>query len=415
MISSIVGNILRYEEKVSRKIVGLVGQERILILVSISAGWLLALGVRLIFPAILSNIRMEFGMSLSTAGLLLSVLWMAYAIMQFPGGVIADWFGERNVLVLSLTLAIVGVVGVIVTTNTESFFLATILIGLGIGLYGTTRITVIVDVFPHRSGTAIGVNQAAGNIGTTLLPPLAGLLAITIGWRWGFIVVLPLFILVLLGLWYSLPERTSTESDSNQGLSKEFLIYVKNSLFYSPLINITLTLAVTSFIYQAFTGFYPVYLVSQKGIGRGTAAIILGLFFATGIIIQPISGAVRDRFGSRISLVIIFSCLSVILTILPFLESLSSIVGITLLASIQLAIWPVSNSYIVDVAPSDIQGTVVGIARTFYLLFGSIGPICIGIAADFGFFDEAFFILSTIAIFGIVPAIALISPAPKQK
>lgn len=166
--------------------------DRIRILVAVAAGWLLAIGVRLVFPAVLPSIRAEFGMSISMAGFLLSTLWVGYALMQFPGGVLTDEFGERYALASSSVITIVGIAGVIAAPSTVPLFSASTLIGLGVGIYETTRLTVIGDVFPDRSGTAVGVCQAAGNIGTTLLPPVAGLLAVALGWRWGFIVILPL-------------------------------------------------------------------------------------------------------------------------------------------------------------------------------------------------------------------------------
>lgn len=381
--------------------------DRIRILVSVAAGWLLAIGVRLVFPAVLPSIRAEFGMSISMAGFLLSTLWMGYALMQFPGGVLADEFGERYALASSSVVATVGIAGVIAAPSTVPLFSASTVIGLGVGIYGTTRLTVIGDVFPDRSGTAVGVCQAAGNIGTTFLPPVAGLLAVALGWRWGFIVILPFFVLVGIGLWTFLPERTSQESDFDLELSREYVAYVSRGLFSVPVILVTITLAFTSFIYQSFTGFFPLYLSTQKGVSSGTAATLLGAFFATGILLQPIAGAFRDRFGARITLVAVFTATAIALSALPFLEGLPALIVVTFFASIQLAIWPISNSYIVDVAPADVQGTVVGLARTAYLLFGAIGPIIIGIAADGGRFDAAIFGLAGLSLLGVLPAARL--------
>jgi len=82
------------------------------VLVAIAVGWALAIGVRLVFPALLPAVRRSFGMSLSAAGLLITVLWGAYASMQFPGGILADRYGERAVLVAAIALGGLGVVAV---------------------------------------------------------------------------------------------------------------------------------------------------------------------------------------------------------------------------------------------------------------------------------------------------------------
>ena len=78
------------------------------VLVAIAVGWALAIGARLVFPALLPAVRRSFGMSLSAAGLLITVLWGAYASMQFPGGILADRYGERAVLVAAIALGDAG-------------------------------------------------------------------------------------------------------------------------------------------------------------------------------------------------------------------------------------------------------------------------------------------------------------------
>lgn len=82
------------------------------ILVVVSVGWFFSVGVRFAYPTLLPFFREEFAITLSTAGLLVSVLWMAYAIGQFPGGMLGDRVGEGNILVVSTVLAVVGITAV---------------------------------------------------------------------------------------------------------------------------------------------------------------------------------------------------------------------------------------------------------------------------------------------------------------
>lgn len=64
------------------------------ILIIVARGWFLSLGVRMMYPVLLPYIRVTYGLSLTAAGLLLSVLWFSYAIGQLPGSVLADRVGE---------------------------------------------------------------------------------------------------------------------------------------------------------------------------------------------------------------------------------------------------------------------------------------------------------------------------------
>lgn len=378
------------------------------VLLAVSGGWLLGLGIRLVFPAVLPHIRASFDMDLATAGVLLSALWVGYALMQFPGGTAADRFGERTTLVGGLAVATAGVVTVVSAPGVRSFFVGTVLVGLGVGLFGTTRITVLVDVFPERSGTAIGFNQAAGNVGTTVMPAAAGALAVTLGWRWGFGVTVPFFLVVALVLWRTVPGRTSARASFDRAEAGAWVGHLRRAVSHPSVVFATVTMMIASFTYQGFTGFYPTYLGARKGLDPELAATLLGVFFATAIVVQPVAGAARDRFGARLTLVCVLVATATLLAVLPVLDGFVALACLTVLLSVQLGFWPVGNSYLVDVVPDDIQGTTVGLARTVFLLVGATGPLVVGFAADRGYFDEAFLLLAGVALLAVLPASRLV-------
>lgn len=83
------------------------------ILVIVAVGWFLVFGTRFIFPALLPQITTIFEISNTVAGATISAVWVAYAAVQFPAGLLTDRLGERIVLAAS-TLAAVGAVTVAV-------------------------------------------------------------------------------------------------------------------------------------------------------------------------------------------------------------------------------------------------------------------------------------------------------------
>jgi sugar phosphate permease len=59
-------------------------------LVAIAMGWGLMIGTRMIYPVILPQLSAEFDLTLTTAGFLVTIIWLAYALGQVPGGILAD-------------------------------------------------------------------------------------------------------------------------------------------------------------------------------------------------------------------------------------------------------------------------------------------------------------------------------------
>lgn len=372
------------------------------ILTTVGLGWLLGLGVRLTFPALLPPVRAEFGMDLTSAGILLTGLWLAYAIGQLPGGVLGDRIGERNTLVVSTGIATGTVLIIVVSASQAWFVIGTVLFGLGTGLFATTRFTVIADVYPEHDGTAMGITASAGNVGAAILPVVAGFIAVAAGWRLGFGVTLPLFVLVVVGLWRVVPERTSGSDGAVETFSRAAGRRIIRGVRRRSTLLAAGSMLLLSVVYNGFTGFYPTYLVAEKGLSQSTAATLFGLFFGLGVVVQPITGAIGDRFGARQTMAVFVGISGLALAALPVVTGLPGLVIVTVVISLQLGYWPVAQAYVIESLPVEIQGSGFGLLRTLYLLVSSLGPAMVGALADAGYFDGAFLSLAGAAMVAVL-------------
>jgi MFS family permease len=70
----------------------------------------------------------------------------------------------------------------------------------------------------------------------------------------------------------------------------------------------------------------------------------------------------------------------------------------------------ITQSYIADAFPEEMQGTGLGVIRTITATTGAGGPIVFGVIGDYGYFDEGYLILA--AIMAVV--ISLTFWMPKQ-
>lgn len=383
------------------------GDDRGLILLFVSLGWFLTLGLRIVYPALLPQITSEFAVGYSVSGILVSILWLAYALLQFPGGLVADWLNERIVLVLSVTLTVVAVIAIIWSATLLLFVLATIILGIGTGFYGTSRVTVLSAIYTERDTTAISICQAAGNFGNMILPMTAGFISVYAGWRWGFGAVLPFLTLTAIGLWLFIPKRTSSNEET-ESLAVT-LKKVAGEITNTRVVVVTGVLFLTMFIYQSVTGFLPTYLAEIKGVSASTAAIMFGLFFASAIGVQFISGLISDRYNRRLAIGVFMGLSVPAFVALTLVEGFLVLWGVVILLSCVLGGFPPAHAYAVRALPSEIQGSGYGLLRTLYIAFGALGPLSIGILADSGLFNEGFLALGGVALF--TSAISLLLPS----
>ncbi|QSX00581.1 MFS transporter [Haloterrigena alkaliphila] len=372
------------------------------ILFAVATGWCFSIGVRLAYPVLLPYLREAYGLDLTTAGFLLTALWLAYALGQLPGGILADRLGEGNILVLS-TLISAGTLSLVALADSAAIvYLATAAFGFGTALYGVARFTILSDVFPNNDGTAIGVTMGAGEVGNAVLPLAAGAIAGAFTWQYGFGLAVPVFLLVAVLLRLVVPGRTSGTTSAVDDLSLETARYVLAQVRRREIVVVTAIQILTYCVWQAFTGFYPTYLIEIKGFSEGVATALFSTFFALGIVVQPATGRLYDRLGIRRSLPVILLVVAAALVVLPFLEGFWPIVAGTVLLSSILGYGTITLPYMTAAFPADMQGTGVGFLRSTYMTIGAASPVLFGAFAERGYFDEGYFVLAGFAIVATV-------------
>lgn len=370
------------------------------ILIGVAGGWLLSMGVRIVFPAMLPYFRSAFDLTLTTSGLLISVMWYAYALGQFPGGVLGDRLGGRTILVASTLISTVTILLVALAWNSYVLFVSTAFFGFGTALYGTTRFTILTDVYSKRDGTAVALTLAAGDIGNAGLPLVAVGLASWYSWRVGMGFAVPLFLIMSLFLWYFVPggslryDGSGQVSRDTETESSASLRYILTNILVGPILIATAVQFLGFFAWQGFTSFFVTYLVQAKGFATGTASTLFGFFFLLGLFVRPVAGTSHDTLGPRRTLLIILSLITAGLASLSFVQGFIPLVIITAVLSSLLGFTPTTQTFIANALPSDMKGSGLGLLRTSHMLFGATSALFVGYIADLGYFDEAFLVLA---------------------
>lgn len=367
------------------------------ILTFVAGGWFLSIGIRFAYPTLLPFFRAQFDISLTVAGWLLSVLWIAYALGQFPGGILGDRFGEGNILVVSTGISTLAILLVISAISLEMLFVGTIAFGAATALYGPIRYTIFTDIYDDRSGTAIGVTQSIGSIGNTVLPAFTATVATYATWQLGFGVLLPLFVGITLGLWLFVPSRTSEAREARSLVPGGLFTKLFHNITRNGIPIIVTIQIILGFISQGFLGFFPLYLTEVKRFSPQTAGIIFSCYFAVGILVQPLTGICKDRYGSRLTLGFLVGLYFVGLIALQFVHSLLLILLVTVMLSHRNGTGVVSNTFVANALPDDIKSAGLGFLRTGWILIGAVSPIIVGYFGDMGWLRAAFFLLAALA------------------
>ncbi len=304
----------------------------------------------------------------------------------------------------------VTVLGLVLIVGGASFtflVVATIVLGAGTGILGPSRVIVLANVFPDLKASAVSISQASGTLGNAVLPIIAGIVMGYLGWRGGLGLLLPFCVVVGIGLWRLVPDRpatTSTTSVTETGSRSARALSGKAAVLG------TMMMLGVMITFQSLTGFLPTYLTDVTGLSPSEATVLFGVFFGAGLVMQLLAGVVADLLTPQRT-VGIFAIITLPAVVLILgAETGWGLTAGVILASGLLGCFPPGLTYLVSVFPASVQGPGFGVIRTIYIGGGSLGPIGVGLVADWLTLWMAFFLLIVVLaclcfIAGVLPAL----------
>lgn len=159
---------------------------------------------------VLPALRAAFGIDNRAAGLVSTVFALSSMCSTALMAYFSDRHGRRPVYLVSVSLFAIGSVCIAAAPSLDLLLLSRAIQGIGAGGIAPVASAVIGDVFTaERRGRILGLLGATHGMAFVLGPPVATLLTSTLGWRWLFLVNIPIALLVLVGGARYLPSKRS--------------------------------------------------------------------------------------------------------------------------------------------------------------------------------------------------------------
>ncbi|MEZ5124635.1 MAG: MFS transporter [Thermoleophilia bacterium] len=160
------------------------------------------------YPTMSPALHLSFSAALWVQAAYLVVM----AVLLIPLGRMADHYGRVRFYLLGIAVFTVGSLLAALSMNAAWMIGSRATQGVGGALLSATSAAIVTAAFPPRErGRALGVNVMAVYLGLSLGPPLGGLLVEVLGWRWVFLVNLPVGVVSLVWGWLLLPRAQRSE------------------------------------------------------------------------------------------------------------------------------------------------------------------------------------------------------------
>ena len=164
---------------------------------------------------VLPALRASFGVDNRTVGLLTTVFSLSSMCSTALMAYFSDRHGRRPVYLTSVALFAIGSLCIAAAPSFDLLLVARAIQGAGAGGIAPVASAVIGDVFTaERRGRILGLIGATHGMAFVLGPPLATALTSTLGWRWLFLVNIPVALVVL---WLGARSLPGQRSDAAPG------------------------------------------------------------------------------------------------------------------------------------------------------------------------------------------------------
>lgn len=346
---------------------------------------------RLAISPLVPDITADFGVSKGAVGLALSGMWAAYALTQFPSGVLADRFGERSVILTAVGVTAAASLLLSLSPTFAIFALTVVVLGAGAGLHYSVATSFLARHF-DQVGRAIGIHVSGGPLAGLATPVVAAAVGARYGWRTamllGATVAVPVFLLFWLRIHQTPPARPDLTMRSR------FELEPLSELLARPEIRYTTLMAIGgAFCWQATASFLPAFLIEHHGRSVSMASVLFSMYFVVHGLTQPVLGALSDRMGRDGAAAIAFGTGVVGYgTLVAIPDGPAVFVAVPLVGVAMSWGAPVQSRFIDHLGESE-RAAGFGLVRTVYMLLGALGSVIVGGLADIAGWPVAFGLL----------------------
>jgi len=307
-------------------------------------------------------IRDELSLNYTQAGVLISAFSITGGISQLPAGWLADRFGTRLMVIISVSG--VALAGLLVGLSHSYLALITFLIIaalLGGGYHPAAANAISTIVSPERRGRALGLHLIGGSSAFWIVPLIAAPIASAWNWHVPFLVLtIPVIILGVV-LYYLLGRRqliTKIALGSTVvGTKKE-----SGRIEWRILVPFLVMSIATGTLTGSIAGYYSLYLVDHFGLLAPTAAALMAVTPAVGVLAAPLGGYLSDRFGGTSVMIDASLLAGPLLYTIKLVPNVAFFVFVLLLiGGMNMTRMPTSESFLVSNVPEHRRSTMLGI------------------------------------------------------
>lgn len=335
---------------------------------------------RLALSPVVPDIAQEYGTTNALIGGILTAMWLAYALTQFPSGMLADRYGDRLLIALSTGGTGLSALVLAVAPTLWLFAVGAVFLGGVAGFHYSVGTTLLTNIYDD-TGTAIGIHNAGAPLAGLAAPVVVSWVAVRYGWRpaVALTVVIGVPSAFMIMHWI----RSSTPRKPDRPVRTQFEWEPMTHLLGRPAIAFTGIIAVLyEAAWQGIASFLPTFLIQYHAYSTTFAGMLFAGYFVVQGALQIGVGVAADRLGRDITIAVCALAGIVAVALLVQQDNLPAVIlGVSLLG-LGMGHSPAVFARFMDRLTDGERSFGFGLFRTSYMVLAAPGSIILGVLAD---------------------------------
>jgi MFS family permease len=380
-------------------------RKALIVLIAASFVVLVSMGIRQTWGLFYQFFDSDLGINRTRFGLAIGVQMLFWGITAPLFGMVADKYGSNRAAFMAFLLYIIGSYILLIQPASNSIFLISMGVIIGIALGGTAvsvPVAAVGKYFSDKNRTiAIGIVTGSASIGFFIMPLFTKFSNDVYGWQ--NTIQYFIYFLIFAGICSLFLFKKEYVDSTNNSLTRDQTVFkaLNEAFRHKGYMLLVAGFFVCGFQITLVATHIPGY-IQQKGLPEWTAAAILALIGFFNIFGTIGMGFLASKYSKKILLSILYFSRGVILVLFLFLPSstFTALAFGVLFGILWLATIPPTNGIVAQIFGTKYLGTLFGVVFFSHQVGSFLGAYLGGYFFDiYGNYDYAFYLSIILSVF----------------